>query len=105
MLEVPKRLREVNIIIMRILKSRNLVPERVNLFRTVFFDFINALFLKYACSFAEQRLKKLSDGKIFNRLALPCVIGGKKLIGLGFVNRFARKGNNIGNRLAAFFVK
>ena len=86
MLDIPKLLREVDIVVVRILKSRDLVPKGVYLLAAVALDLLDIPLLIDAFALAEEWLKQLAGGVIRQSFALPCEIGVKKLIGAGVVD-------------------
>ena len=79
MLDIPKLLREVDIVVVRILKSRDLVPKGVYLLAAVALDLLDIPLLIDAFALAEEWLKQLAGGVIRQSFALPCEIGVKKL--------------------------
>ena len=67
MLDIPKLLREIDIVVVRILKSRDLVPKGVYLLAAVALDLLDIPLLIDAFALAEEWLKQLAGGVIRQR--------------------------------------
>lgn len=96
---IPKTLRKVNIIVVRIFKSCDLIPKRIHLIKTVFLYIVNILILINSLAVYEKRLEKLTGGEVVDVLALPGVVRVENLIIMTVINRFILKSDNVASAL------
>ena len=89
---------------MRIFKTRNLVPKRVDLLRAVFRNLFNRRRNVDLFALLEDFNLKLFSHEIGNDLAFPGVVGVKNLIRLIGIDFFTRKSDNVGNRFSCLAV-
>ena len=75
LLLVPEFLREVDIIVMRIVESQNLVPEGVDLLGAVLLHLVKRRALVDALAIFEELDGQRLCNIVFDYLSLPCEVG------------------------------
>ena len=88
MLLLPESLREVNIVVVRILKSEHFVPKSVNLLLAVFLCFVESLEFIEAFAACENGLEQFFDCIVFKCFLFPGEIRVKEGERSGEINDF-----------------
>ena len=103
-LDIPELLRKVNVVVVRILKSENLLPHAADLSYAARLDLIERGKLVYKLALIEHSDKKLLCGVICESLTLPRAVGIEQLDRLAVVNRFIVQANEVSLCLAGILV-
>ena len=103
-LDVPKLLGEVNVIVVRVCESSHLVPHTLYLFRTVTADLVDRGKLVNEFSFVVYSAKKLCCGIVGQRFTLPDMLRIEKLDGLGVIYCLVINAEQVCLSLAGFTV-
>ena len=101
---IPQWLRQVHIILVRVLESRYFFPQRVDLFTAIIPYRVQIRGFINASALVEYLHHKLPGAEVGDRLSLPCMFRIEYLIWLVVIDDFIMKCDHICQRLAALPV-
>ena len=102
---IPELRREVNIVVVGILKSLDLIPESIKLLRAECSCFIGGFVFVYNLAARDDRLKQLLRGVVCEGLLFPGEVRVKEGEGSGEIYYLIGEGDKVRLRLSGLVVK